>query len=139
MGFFKSLREVSSVAKEIDRAAPPMADRMSGAMAAMQSSQALMANLTEASTVEAELRANGIRATATVASVGAGQAMVNMASVMTLDLLVQAPGRPPMPATVSAAVPQHLLHKVSAGSQVPVLMDPTGSRVALDTVALSAP
>ena len=28
-------------------------------MAAMQSSQALMANLTEASTVEAELRANG--------------------------------------------------------------------------------
>ena len=137
MGLFKSVRELTSVAKEIQRDQPPVADQMANAMATMQASQAMMANLAEASTLEAELRATGTPATATVASVAAGSATVNMASVMTLELVVQAPGRPPMPATVSATVPQHLLHKVTVGAQVPVLVDPSGARVALDSVALS--
>lgn len=137
MGLFKSLREISAMGNELQRGLPPVEDRLAGALTTMQESQALMASLTEATTVEAELRAGGNRATATVTAASAGIGMVNMAAVMEVQLLVQVAGRPPAPATVRAAVPMHLQHKVTPGAQVPVLVSPDGTKVAIDSAALS--
>lgn len=137
MGLFKSLRELSSVSNELQRDLPPMEDRVAGAMVAMQESQALLGALTEASSVELELRAGGLRATAVVTAVSAGIGVVNMANVVEVQLVVQVPGRPPTPATVRAAVPMHLQHKVTPGAQVPVLVSQDASQVAIDSMALS--
>lgn len=137
MGLFRSIREISSMSNELQRNLPPMEDRLAGAVSALEGSQALMASITEATTVEAELRAGGTRATAVVSAVRAGHGMVNMAAVLEVDLVVQLPGRPPMPATVHAAVAMHLQHKVSVGAQVQVLVSPDGSRVAIDSAGLS--
>ncbi len=137
MGLFKSLRELSTVSHELDRSMPPLEDRVAGAMASMQASQALLGALTEASTLEVELRAGGLRATAVVTAVSAGIGMVNMATVVEVQLVVQVPGRPPTPATVRAAVPMHLQHKVTPGAQVPVLVSSDTTQVAIDSVGLN--
>jgi hypothetical protein len=138
MGFLKSVRALSAMGKEIERTQPPMADRLAGAMSTIEQSQALMASLTEATTLEAGLRARGGSATAVVTAVTGGHGAVDMAPILEFDLVVQAPGRTPTPARVRAPISQHLLYKVVPGAQVPVLVDPASPRVALDTAALGA-
>lgn len=137
MGMFKSMRDLSKMGKEIQASQPPMADRMAGALAGIQQSQATMAALADAANLEHELRAGGTPATGIVTAVTGGSTMVNMSPVLDIEVLVQAPGRPPMPATLCSVVPQHLLHKVTVGAHLPLLAEVGGTRVVLDSARLA--
>lgn len=137
MGMFKSMRELSKMGKEMQANQPPMAEQMAGALAGIQQGQATMAALADAANLEQELRANGTTATGIVTAVSSGAAMVNMSPVLDIEVLVQAPGRPPMPATMRSVVPQHLLHKVTVGASLPLLAEVGGTRVVLDSARLS--
>jgi hypothetical protein len=137
MGMFKSVRDLSKMSKEIQASQPPMQERTAGMVAAMQQSQQMMAALTEAAQLEQELRAGGGTANGIVTTVAASGASVNLSPVLEIEVLVQAPGRPPMPATMRAAVPQHLLHKVTVGATIPLLVEVNGPRVALDSARLA--
>jgi hypothetical protein len=56
--------------------------------------------------------------------------------VLEVDLVVQAPGRPPLPVTVTVTAPPHLVHRVAVGAQLPVLVDHARGRAAIDWVRL---
>src|SRR5690606_3450650 len=96
-----------------------------------------MAQLDGAMALEAELRAGGERAVGLVTGVRGGLGTVAGSSVLEVDVVVQAPGRPAVPATLRSAVPPHLLHRVVPGAQLPLLTDPPTGRAVLDSAALA--
>jgi hypothetical protein len=138
MGFFKSIRDLTAVANEVQRTQPPAQERLAGAMASIKDLTATMGAIDDTTRLETELRATGMTATAIVASVSDALGAVNGAPLLELGLTVQVPGLPPRPATVRAVVPGIVVHKVLAGSTVPVLVSPSGDQVALDSAALQA-
>lgn len=137
MGMFKSMRELSKLGKEIQASQPPMAERTANALAGIQQSQAMMASLADTAQLEQELRAGGLAAEGLVTTVSSGGAMINMSPVLDIEVLVRAPGRPPMPATMRSVVPQHLLHKVAVGATIPLLVEVDGSRAVIDSARLA--
>jgi membrane protease subunit (stomatin/prohibitin family) len=131
MGFFKSLRQLNKQAKEIDRNAGPMDQRMAGALASMQQANALMAQQTAAFQAAADPAA--VTGSAQIlASRDTGMRM-NLDPTLQLDLLVTLPGQPPYPATVTATVSMAHLGRVQPGGVVTVRVDPaTPAAVHLD-------
>ncbi|MDQ8044995.1 MAG: hypothetical protein AAGC46_14685 [Solirubrobacteraceae bacterium] len=120
MGVFKSYRELTKQAKEIQKNSPPVGKRMAMASERMAEAQEMMAAQTQA----ANLAATGIPATATINAVRQGSSMINFQPVLELDLIVLAPGRPPVPVTLAQVVPQVYLGKAQPGAQVAVKVDP---------------
>jgi hypothetical protein len=120
MGVFKSYRDLTKQAKEIQKNQPPVGKRMAAGMERMAQAQEMMAAQTQA----ANLAATGIPATATINAVRQGSQMINFQPVLDLDLIVMAPGRPPIPVSLSQVVPQVWLSKAQPGSQVAVKVDP---------------
>jgi len=58
---------------------------------------------------------------------------------LTLDLVVDVPGRPPYPVIKRASVPEDLVAWLEVGRELPVKVDPTDpQRVGIDLVALRA-
>lgn len=121
MGVIKSYRQLSKQTKEIRKNAPPVGERLAMMGDRMAEAQEMMAAQTQA----ANLAATGITATATINAVRQGSSMINFQPVVELDLVVLAPGRPPIPVTLSQVVPQVYLTKAQPGSQVAVKVDPT--------------
>lgn len=137
MGFFKSLREVTTIAADIQRQQPPAEERMAGAIASLQGMHSTLAELSATTQLETELRATGVRARGMVTAVRGDTGEINGAPILDIDVLVQVEGQVPRPATLRATVPVHLVHRVAAGSQVPVLTDPATGRTALDGLTLA--
>lgn len=137
MGLFKSMRDLTKAANDIERTNPSVSDQMAAAVTSIQHAQAAMASLADASALEAELRASGVPATGTVAAVTGDQGYLNGSPILLLELTAQVAGRPLVPATTRAAVPVHLVHRVSVGATVPLLADATATRFTLDLVALA--
>ncbi len=102
MGFFKSIRTLQQQAEEIDRTSPPMADRLSGAMAQMQQAHAFMAQQTAAATAAVDPAAALGRAL--IVAVRDTGIRLNFDPVFDLDLLVTLPGQPPYPVTMRTHV-----------------------------------
>ncbi len=124
MGFFRSVRELQKQGNEINKNWDVGA-QLAGAQASMQAAQATMAQQTQA----ANIAATGLDATATISAVRQSGGMVNYQPMLDIDVIVMAPGRPPMPATVSGVVEQLYLHKAQPGAQVPVKVDPADPSV----------
>ncbi|MBJ7471254.1 MAG: hypothetical protein JHD16_08120, partial [Solirubrobacteraceae bacterium] len=101
MGFFKSVRELNKQGNEISKNWDVGA-QLAGAQQSMAGAQAMMAQ----QTAGANLAMTGLDATATINGVRQGAGMVNYQPIVELDLLVMAPGRAPMPVTVSQVVQQ---------------------------------
>jgi roadblock/LC7 domain-containing protein len=119
MGFFKSVRELNKQGKEISRnwdVGAQLADAQSSMAAANQ----MMAQQTAA----ANIAATGLDATATVAAVRQGGALVNYQPMVEIDLTVMAPGSPPYAATVSQVVQQVHLARLRPGASLRVKVDP---------------
>lgn len=119
MGFIKALRDVSKQSSEINKNWDVGA-QLAGAQASMASAQAMMAQ----QTAGANLAATGLDAIATINGVRQGGGMVNYQPILELDLLVIAPGRPPVPVSVSQVVEQIFLAKAQVGGRVVVKVDP---------------
>lgn len=121
-GFFKSLREVTKQANEIDKAMGPVQHRLDHAMAQMQQAQAMLAQGTQTARL----------ATDPAALAGEGQVVAvrdtgtrfNMDPALEIDLLVTLPGLPPYPATVRSVVSVAHLGRLNPGAVVKVRADP---------------
>jgi expansin (peptidoglycan-binding protein) len=119
MGFFKSMKDLSQQANEINKNWDVGA-QLADAQASMQNAQAMMAQQTAA----ANLAATGLDGVATITGVRQSGGMVNFQPILELDLTVAAAGRPPLPVTVSQPVEQIFLAKAQPGGKVAVKVDP---------------
>jgi hypothetical protein len=129
MGFFKDLRDVNKQAKELGRTSDPGArfQEMGGKLAALNASMAReTAVLTAApgDTVDGQVQ---------LVAVEHGPRSVNGEPVVSADVLVLAPGRPPIPTTVTLTIPLAHLHQAQAGATIPAriaIADPTAFTLA---------
>jgi hypothetical protein len=119
MGFFKSVRELNKQGKEISRSWDVGA-QLPDSQSTMAAANQMMAQQTAA----ALIAATGLDATATVAAVRQGGALVNYQPMVEIDLTVMAPGSPPYAATVSQVVQQVHLARLQPGASLRVKVDP---------------
>ena len=122
MGFFKSLHTLTKQAKEIDRAAGPMDQRLGQAMAQMQQAQALMAQATAAG--QAAVDPGAVTGQAQVVAARDTGMRVNLDPTLEIDLLVTLPGRPPYPVTVRSVVSVAHVGRVTPGGQIQCRVNP---------------
>ena len=118
MGFFKSLNQLNKQAKEIDKAAGPMDQRLGAAMAQMQQAQQFMAQQTGAADPAA------VMGQAQVLAVRDTGARINMNPSVQLDLLVTLPGQPPYPVSTGMVLSVGDVGRLTAGAIVPVRVNP---------------
>ena len=116
MGFFKDIRTVTKQAKEIDKTFDPgkQARDATARMAALNQQFAQTNAALGAPPEDAET------ATAQIVAVGPSSGMLNMDPIVPLELLVQAGGQPPRPASISAVVPMTQLGRLQPGAQLTV-------------------
>jgi hypothetical protein len=82
--------------------------------------KALNAQMEAANAAMAAPPADAVGATGQVVSVGMTAGMVNMDPILPVELLVQQPGMPPRPVSVSVIVPMARLPKVQPGALLPL-------------------
>jgi hypothetical protein len=134
MGFFKDIKKLKDQADEIDKTWHPGQQARDG-IERMKQMNAQMANLNAASAAPA---ADAVEATAQVVSVGQTAGMMNMDPILPVELLVQQPGMPPRPASVSVVVPMAQLSRLQPGAMLPVKISRSNpSAVAVDWAASS--
>lgn len=134
MGFFKSLGELTKQGHEINKNWDVGA-QLADAQQSMAGAQAMMAQ----QTAGANLAVTGQDAIATINGVRQGGGMVNYQPILELDLLVVAPGRPPIPVTVSQVVEQIYLARAQIGGRVAVKVDPANPQLVWINWAAPAP
>jgi hypothetical protein len=129
MGFFKSMRDLQQQAMEIERNAPPVADRMAAAQARMASLNQMMANQTQAANAAAAAAAglaDGSAVRRTVTITGMRQiGMMNFDLLVEFDLTVLPDGMPPYPATTQQRVSQLQAGKLQPGVSLQAAIDPS--------------
>ncbi len=117
MGFFKDIRKLSDMGREVQATMPSPA-------ATMATAQGQMAHLTAQMTHDAQagqaIMADGVAGTATVLAAAQTGALVNFNPAVRLDLLVTVPGQPPYPLSLETVVPQIHLARVQQGATIPV-------------------
>jgi hypothetical protein len=116
MGFFKDVHTLKKQAKEIDKTFDPgqQARDATARMAALNQ-QFAQANAALAGPPE-----DSVDATAQIVAVGPTSGMINMDPIVPLELLIQTPGLPPRPASLSTVVPMTQLGRVQPGTTVNV-------------------
>ena len=128
MGIFGDLRTLKKQADEIGKNFDPAAQMRSG-MASMQAATAALNQQAAAATVHQ----TGQPGTATILSVVDTGTRVNHDAMVTLQLLVELPGRPPYPVTTTALIPYLAIARATPGNRVAIAVDPTNPHtVALD-------
>lgn len=113
MGFFKDLNTMKNMGKEMQKTSTPGADLRNARdrMAAMNAAYAQTAPGGEA--------ADAVDGTVQVVAVGMSTGLLNGNPMLSLQVLVQAPGLPPIPATSTVVVPTGQLPRVVVGATLP--------------------
>jgi vacuolar-type H+-ATPase subunit D/Vma8 len=123
MGFFKSMRELKQISKEIEKTAPPVGQRLAEAQAKMANASQMMAAQTHEANAAMAAAASGVDMAATIT--GMRQVgTVNFNPMMEFDLTVIPSGLPPYPATVRQTINQMQMVQVRPGASVHVKVDP---------------
>jgi hypothetical protein len=121
MGFFKDMRKLNKVGKEMYMDMDVGA-QMAQAQASMAQAQNFMAQQTAAA--ETAVRPeNGISGTATITALRSTGMLVNYQPVVELDLLVAPQGRAPYPVTRTETITVANRMVCVAGRAVPVVVD----------------
>jgi hypothetical protein len=128
MGVFKSMRDLQKQAKEIEKNAPPVGERLASAQARMANLNQMMALQTQAANAAA------------VAAAGAGGSAarcpvviiemrtvgtVNFDLLIEFDLTVTPEGMPPYPATTQQLVSQLQVGQLQPGRTLLATIDPS--------------
>ncbi|QXC60754.1 hypothetical protein KSP35_20915 [Aquihabitans sp. G128] len=118
MGFFKDLHTVSKQSKEIGRTSDPGArlHEMNAKLAAVNAS---MVQQTVA------LAPDAVPCRVQVVSASPTGTIINGEPVMAVQVLVLGDGRPPVPTTVSVAIPSLQLHRLQPGALLAARTSPT--------------
>ena len=128
MGVFKSMRDLQKQAKEIERNAPPVADRMAAAQQRMANLNQMMAAQTQAANAAmaaASGMADGSAVQRTVTITGMRQiGMLNFDLLVEFDLTVLPDGMPPYPATTQQRVSQMQIGQLQPGQTLQASVDP---------------
>ena len=124
MGFFKDLRTIERQAKELgDRSDP-------GAQLAAMGDKLRVLNASMAQQAAAATAGPGdaVAGSVQVVSVAPTSGSMNGDPIVAVSVLVLSPGRPPIPATTTIAVPAAQLARLRVGAAVPAHLshaDPT--------------
>lgn len=124
MGMFKSMRDLQKQAKEIERNAPPVAERMAAAQARMANLNQMMASQTQAANAAAGLAdGSAVRRTVTITEMRQ-IGMMNFDLLVEFDLTVLPDGMPPYPATTQQRVSQFQVGQLRPGLTLQAAVDP---------------
>jgi hypothetical protein len=119
VGFFKDLRKVSKMGREIQESMPSPATQMAAAQSQMA---AITAQMNQQAQAGQAIAADGVAGTAAVMTATQTGALVNFNPSVRLDLLVTVPDHPPYPVSIESVVPQLHLARVQPGATVPVMV-----------------
>jgi hypothetical protein len=129
MGVFKSMRDLTQQARQIERSMPPVGDRMAAAQARMARANQMMAAQTQAANAAVAAAAGTAGASAvhrTVTITGMRQiGMLNFDLLVEFDLTVLPDGLPPYPATTQQRVSQIQIGRLQPGLTVEASVDPS--------------
>ena len=129
MGVFKSMRDLTRQARQIERSMPPARDRMAAAQARMARANRMMAAQTQAANAAAPTVAGTAGASAvrrTVAITGMRQiGMPNFDVLVEFDLAVLPDGLRPYPATTQQRVSQMQIGRLQPGVTLQASVDPS--------------
>jgi hypothetical protein len=136
MGFFKSMRDLKQMSKEIERTAPPVGQRLAEAQTKMAGLSEMMAAQTQQANTAMAAAVSGVDMTATIT--GMRQVgTVNFDLMMEFELTVIPSGLPPYPATVRQTISQMQMVQFRPGASVRVKVDPNNpSAVWLDPTSI---
>ncbi len=127
MGIFKDLRTIGAQAKEIERNAPPVKDRLAAGTAKMAAANAMMASMAQSGAQSSAAIINGVAAVATITAARQTGAVINFCPVVELELLIMLPSGVPMQATRQEQVDQLHLGRCQPGTRLNVKVDPTNA------------
>lgn len=136
MGFFKSMRDLKQIGKEMEKTMPPPGQRLAEAQAKMAGLSEMMAAQTQQANAAMAAGASGVDMTATIT--GMRQVgTVNFDLMMEFELTVMPSGLPPYPATVRRTISQMQMVQFRPGASVRVKVDPNNpSAVWLDPTSI---
>ncbi|MCW2884097.1 MAG: hypothetical protein QOE54_5498 [Streptosporangiaceae bacterium] len=136
MGFFKSMRDLKQIGKEMEKTMPPPGQRLAEAQAKMAGLSEMMAAQTQQANAAMAAGASGVDMTATIT--GMRQVgTVNFDLMMEFELTVMPSGLPPYPATVRQTISQMQMVQFRPGASVRVKVDPNNpSAVWLDPTSI---
>jgi hypothetical protein len=129
MGVFKSMHDLKKQAKETERNAPRVGDRLAAMQDRMANLNQMMATQTQAAANAASAAAAGASGFAErcpVVIVGMRQVgSVNFDLLVEFDLTVTPEGRPPYPATIQQLVSQFQVGQLQQGRTLQATIDPS--------------
>jgi hypothetical protein len=129
MGVFKSMHDLKKQAKEMERNAPRVGDRLAAMQDRMANLNQMMATQTQAAANAASAAAAGASGFAercAVVIVGMRQVgSVNFDLLVEFDLTVTPEGRPPYPATIQQLVSQFQVGQLQQGRTLQATIDPS--------------
>jgi hypothetical protein len=129
MGVFKSMHDLKKQAKEMERNAPRVGDRLAAMQDRMANLNQMMATQTQAAANAASAAAAGASGFAErcpVVIVGMRQVgSVNFDLLVEFDLTVTPEGRPPYPATIQQLVSQFQVGQLQQGRTLQATIDPS--------------
>ena len=129
MGVFKSMRDLTQRAREIERSMPRAGDRMGAAQARMARANQMMAAQTQAANaavaaVAGTAGASAVRRTVTIT--GMRQiGMLNFDLLVEFDVTVLPDGLPPYPAATQQRVSQIQIGRLQPGLTLEASVDPS--------------
>ena len=129
MGMFKSYNQLKAQTKEIQRTAPPMADRMADMQARMEQVNVTMSVAPDPSAVIGRGQVLGARDTGT---------QIQMQNLVEVSLLVTLPGLPPRPVTTQLTVSVLDAGRLTPGAIVAVRGNPATPDVVTIDMTLPA-
>jgi hypothetical protein len=128
MGVFKNMRDLQKQAKEIERNAPPVGERLASMQARMANVNQMMEMQTQAASAAA-LAATGAGESAArcpVMIIGMRQVgTVNFDLLVEFELTVTPEGMPPYPATAQQLVSQFQVSQLQPGRTLLAIIDPS--------------
>ena len=129
MGLFKSYRQITSLTKEIAGARGDESQSQR-ALAGFQAASANMAKM--ANQVSGSTPGRGTPGTATITGVRNTGQLINMQPILQIELVVQVPGRVPMPITRDELMAPHLLARAQVGASVGVIVGSAPDDITID-------
>ena len=126
MGVFKSMRDLTRQARQIERSMPPARDRMAAAQARMARVNRMLAAQTQAANATVAGTAGAPAVRRTVAITGMRQiGMLNFDLLVEFDLAVLPDGLRPYPATTQQRVSQVQIGRLRPGLFLEASADPS--------------
>lgn len=141
MGMFKDMRNLQKQAREIEKNAPPVADRMAAMQEKMARANQMISAQTQAANAAAAAAAgladgSAVRRTVMISSMRQ-VGMINFDLLVEFELTVMADGMPPYPATTQQPVSQMQIGRIKPGMTLQGAVDPANpAAVWLDLTAI---